>query len=66
MNPTVDTNPDMGKVVKSDTPIKVSEREYDRLKKFGYAGESINDALIRVLDIAEKNKPDTLTPKDKD
>jgi hypothetical protein len=36
--------------------VKVSVKEYDRLKKFGYAGESINTALQRVLDIAEKKK----------
>jgi len=36
--------------------VKISVKEYDRLKKFGYAGESINTALQRVLDIAEKKK----------
>jgi len=34
--------------------VKLSLKEYDRLKKFGFAGESINTALQRVLDIAEK------------
>jgi len=34
--------------------VKISIKEYDRLKKFGWAGESINTALQRVLDIAEK------------
>lgn len=36
--------------------IKISVKSYDRLKKFGYAGESINTALERALDIAEKHK----------
>lgn len=36
--------------------VKVSVKSYDRLKKFGYAGESINTALERVLDIAEKKE----------
>jgi hypothetical protein len=34
--------------------IKVSLPNYERLQKFGVAGESINTALKRVLDIAEK------------
>jgi hypothetical protein len=42
---------------------KISDKEYERLQKFGFAGESINDALKRVLDIAEKNRKDTL-PKE--
>jgi hypothetical protein len=36
--------------------VKISEKEYDRLKRFGFAGESINTALQRVLDIAEKKE----------
>jgi hypothetical protein len=36
--------------------IKVSLQCYDRLKKFGFAGESINTALQRVLDLAEKRE----------
>lgn len=36
--------------------IKVTPANYDRLKKFGYAGESMNTALTRVLDLAEKHK----------
>lgn len=36
--------------------VKVSVKAYDRLKKYGFAGESINTALERVLDIAEKNE----------
>lgn len=33
--------------------FKTTESAFDRLKKFGVAGESINTALKRVLDIAE-------------
>ena len=33
--------------------VKISVREYRRLQAFGLAGESINTALKRVLDIAE-------------
>jgi hypothetical protein len=36
--------------------VKVSEKNYDRLKKYGFAGESINTALERVLDSVEKDK----------
>lgn len=36
--------------------VKISVKEYDRLKKFGYAGESINTALQRALDIAERDQ----------
>ena len=36
--------------------IKVSLQNYERLQKFGVAGESINTALKRVLDIAEKKE----------
>jgi hypothetical protein len=36
--------------------VKITVKEYDRLKKFGYAGESINTALQRVLDIAERKE----------
>jgi len=36
--------------------VKVSEKNFNRLKTFGFAGESINTALSRLLDIAEKNK----------
>jgi predicted CopG family antitoxin len=52
----------MKKNTKKDTmatsvkPIKISDNEYKRLQKFGFAGESINDALKRVLDIAEKHQ----------
>lgn len=37
-------------------PIKISEREYKRIQAFGLAGESINTALMRALDIAEKHR----------
>ena len=40
--------------------VKVSVKAYDRLKRFGFAGESINTALERVLDIAEKNKKEEM------
>ena len=46
-------NPEMADPMKM---VKISQKEYDRLKKFGWAGESINTALARVLDIAEQNK----------
>jgi len=35
---------------------KLSQRNYDRLKKYGFAGESIDKALTRVLDAVEKKK----------
>ena len=47
------SNPTMADLMKM---IKVSEKNYDRLKKYGFAGESINTALERVLDKAEKDK----------
>ena len=36
--------------------IKVSLSNYERLQKFGVAGESINTALTKALDIAEKKE----------
>lgn len=36
--------------------VKVSVKAYDRLKKYGFAGESINKALVRVLDELEALK----------
>jgi hypothetical protein len=36
------------------TTIAVSNENRDRLAKFGVANETMNDALGRVLDIAEK------------
>jgi hypothetical protein len=37
----------------SDKMIKVSKRNYARLVAYGVAGESIDTALGRVLDLAE-------------
>ncbi len=34
--------------------VKISQRNYERLQKFGCAGESLNTALDRALDLAEK------------
>jgi hypothetical protein len=50
MGQTTNT-PEMAEPVKM---VKITVKEYDRLKKFGYAGESINTALKKVLDIAEQ------------
>jgi len=36
--------------------VKLSQRNYDRLKKYGFAGESIDTAMGRVLDAVEKKK----------
>ncbi len=47
-----------GTMATSVKPVKISKNEYIRLQKFGFAGESINEALKRVLDIAEKYKKD--------
>ena len=38
------------------TSISISKNTKDRLAKFGFAGESLETALIRVLEIAEKHK----------
>ena len=43
-------------MAESVKPIKISEKEFERLQKFGVAGESINTALKRVLVIAEKHR----------
>ncbi|MGA2912323.1 MAG: hypothetical protein ABSE07_02275 [Methanoregula sp.] len=43
-------------MAESTKMVKISEKEFKRLQKFGVAGESINTALKRVLDIAEKNQ----------
>jgi len=43
-------NPEVAESIKM---VKVSEKNFDRLKQFGYAGESLNTALGRVLDLAE-------------
>jgi len=47
------TNPDMVDPMKM---VKISTANYDRLKKYGFAGESINLALTRVLDQIEKKE----------
>jgi len=39
----------------SHTTIEVSRENRDRIASFGKAGESLNDALSRILDVAEKN-----------
>jgi len=39
--------------------VKLPQTEYDRLVKYGYAGESVGTALKRVLDIAEKAQKTT-------
>lgn len=36
--------------------FKVSEKNFNRLKTFGFAGESINTALGRVLNLVDKDK----------
>ncbi len=46
-------NPEMTDPMKM---VKISIQNYDRLKKYGFAGESINTALDRVLDLAEKKE----------
>ena len=37
------------------TTIEVSRTNRERIASFGKAGESLNDALSRILDVAEKN-----------
>jgi hypothetical protein len=46
-------NPEMAESTKM---VKISEKSYNRLVKFGVAGESVNKALERALDLAEKVK----------
>jgi hypothetical protein len=41
------------KMKSSHTTIEVSRENRDRIAAFGKAGESLNDALSRVLDKAE-------------
>jgi hypothetical protein len=39
------------------TSISLSKENYDKLKRFGFAGESLNDALGRILDqVTEENR----------
>jgi hypothetical protein len=49
-----ESNP--GEMADPTKMIKISSANYDRLKKYGFAGESINTALQRVLDALEKDK----------
>lgn len=43
----------MGKTGNVETTIGASMRNRKRLEKFGHAGETLNDALDRVLTLAE-------------
>jgi len=43
-------------MAESRTSISISKNTKDRLAKFGCAGESLETALIRVLEIAESQK----------
>ena len=45
-------NPKM--VTEPPKMVKISQRNYERLQKFGFAGESLNTALDRTLNLAEK------------
>lgn len=47
------SNPGMADPMKM---MKVSEKNFSRLQKFGYAGESLNKALDRVLENAEEHE----------
>jgi hypothetical protein len=47
-------NPEM--VTEPPKMVKISQRNYERLQRFGFAGESLNTALDRALDLAEKKK----------
>ena len=38
----------------STTSMKLSKKTRDRIAKFGVAGESLETALIRILEIAEE------------
>jgi len=41
---------------RADITLMVSRRNYERLKHFGLAGDTMNKALGKVLDIAEKSR----------
>lgn len=43
----------MGKTGIVETTIGASMKNRERLEKFGHAGETLNDALDRVLTLAE-------------
>lgn len=36
--------------------VKISVKNYERLQKYGVAGESINTALTRLLDEAQRKE----------
>ena len=36
--------------------VKISQKNFERIQKYGFAGESINTALTRALDVADKDK----------
>ena len=36
--------------------VKVSARNHERIKKYGFAGESMDTALSRALDAADRDK----------
>jgi hypothetical protein len=38
------------------TSISLSKENYEKLKRFGFAGESLNDALGRILDQVKENR----------
>jgi len=50
---TMVNNPEMAEPSKM---VKLSKTEYDRLVKYGVAGESVSTALKRVLDELEALK----------
>jgi hypothetical protein len=49
----MEQTPNNPEVAESTKMVKVSKKNFDRLKQFGCAGESLNTALGRVLDLAE-------------
>lgn len=38
------------------TSISLSKENYDKIKKFGFAGESLNDALDRILSQVKEDR----------
>jgi len=38
------------------TSISLSKENYDKLKRLGFAGESFNDVLTRVLENAKEDR----------
>lgn len=53
----------MNEMKESITTIQVSRENRDRLAAFGLAGESLNDALSHVLDLAEVRASDNFIEK---